>query len=97
MSEHFNKLTSAEAERLAMLAEECGEVVQIIGKILRHGYDSYHPSDDEKTPNREFLVRELSDIMAVQRLMEVRGDIERIGEERLMDALTRKKKFAHHQ
>lgn len=45
MPEHFNGLTPAEAERLAMLSEECGEVIQIIGKILRHGYDSYHPDD----------------------------------------------------
>jgi hypothetical protein len=37
----FNQLTDAEAERLALLAEECGEVVQVIGKILRHGYESY--------------------------------------------------------
>ena len=33
----FNGLTPAEAERLALLMEECGEVVQIIGKVLRHG------------------------------------------------------------
>ncbi len=32
---HFNELTPAEAERLAYLAEECGEAIQIIGKILR--------------------------------------------------------------
>lgn len=34
---HFNNLTPGEAERLAMLAEECGEVIQAVGKILRHG------------------------------------------------------------
>jgi NTP pyrophosphatase (non-canonical NTP hydrolase) len=39
----FNGLTSAEAERLAILAEECGEVIQAVGKILRHGYQSYNP------------------------------------------------------
>ena len=37
MDDHFNNLTPGEAERLAILAEECGEVIQIIGKILRHG------------------------------------------------------------
>jgi len=47
MNTHFNQLTPAEAERLALLMEECGEVVQAIGKILRHGYDSYHPDGGE--------------------------------------------------
>ncbi len=45
MQDHFNRLTPAEAERLAMLAEEAAEVIQIVGKILRHGYASYHPDD----------------------------------------------------
>ena len=35
---NFNQLTPAETERLAILAEECGEVIQAVGKILRHGY-----------------------------------------------------------
>jgi hypothetical protein len=43
VSQHFNGLTPAEAERLALLAEECGEVIQAIGKVLRHGYESRHP------------------------------------------------------
>lgn len=61
---HFNKLTPAEAERLAMLAEECGEVIQVIGKILRHGYDSFHPADPSVT-NRDLLGRELTDLLTV--------------------------------
>lgn len=43
----FNRLTPAEAERLALLAEECGEAIQAIGKILRHGYESNHPEFTE--------------------------------------------------
>lgn len=43
-----NNLSDAELERLAYLAEECGEVQQIIGKIIRHGYESYSPNDPEK-------------------------------------------------
>lgn len=42
MKEHFNKLTPGQAEALAILAEECAEVVQAVGKILRHGLDSQH-------------------------------------------------------
>lgn len=56
VSQHFNQLTPAEAERLALLAEECGEVIQAIGKILRHGYESRHP--DGGPTNREALERE---------------------------------------
>ena len=32
----FNKLSDAETERLAILAEEMGEAQQAIGKIIRH-------------------------------------------------------------
>ena len=59
--EHFNKLTPAEAERLAMLAEECGEVVQIVGKILRHGYDSQHPDGNTAALDRYLAERERHD------------------------------------
>lgn len=62
MSEHFNKLSPAEAERLSCLLEECGEVLQIIGKIQRHGYESYSPDDATKTTNRSLLERELGDL-----------------------------------
>ena len=40
MSDHFNGLTPVQAELLALLSDECGELVQIIGKIMRHGLDS---------------------------------------------------------
>jgi NTP pyrophosphatase (non-canonical NTP hydrolase) len=68
MTGHFNQLTPAEAERLAMLAEECGEVIQVIGKILRHGYDSYHPANPRVT-NRDLLAKELRDVNAVLHAM----------------------------
>ena len=66
---HFNQLTPAEAERLAMLAEECGEVIQVVGKILRHGYESTHPEGGPT--NRQTLEHELGDIKAcISRLSE---------------------------
>ena len=34
MKEHFNQLTPAEAERLALLAEECGEVMQAAAQFV---------------------------------------------------------------
>lgn len=95
MVDHFNRLTPAQAERLAMLAEECGEVIQMIGKILRHGYDSYHPQDRTVT-NRQHLGRELTDLLAVA--ASLRRD--RVAEGSLHDqdlAWIRKLKYAHHQ
>lgn len=99
MTEHFNRLTPAEAERLAMLAEEAGEIVQMVGKILRHGYSSYHPKDPNQKPNRELLRREIIDLLAVVRLMGENGDIDdhivRLSkiEGRLMSKLI----YTHHQ
>jgi NTP pyrophosphatase (non-canonical NTP hydrolase) len=59
---HFNELTPAEAERLAVLLEELGETSQAIGKILRHGYASRNPLEPHSLTNREALERELGDI-----------------------------------
>ena len=95
MSGHFNQLTPAEAERLAMLAEECGEVIQVIGKILRHGYDSYHPNDPATT-NRQLLGRELTDLLAVATAL----CRDNVPEGSLHDqdrAWERKLRYAHHQ
>lgn len=98
MSDHFNKLTPAEAERLAMLAEECGEVIQIIGKILRHGYDNYHPADPNTT-NRRLLEREVIDVLGVHLAMIQEGDIRSPGYlEATADTAWKKKlRYAHHQ
>ena len=111
MQDHFNGLTPAEAERLAMLAEEAAEVIQAVGKILRHGYASYHP--DDLTPvadggkitrmprmgaldNRALLMNELADFNSVQLLMEGSGDVFRTGEE-IERVMARKLTYAHHQ
>lgn len=66
---HFNKLTPAEAERLALLMEECAEVVQICGKILRHGYESFNPADNSRTTNRKLLEREVGHVNFAVSLM----------------------------
>ncbi|PCJ24121.1 MAG: hypothetical protein COA96_10270 [SAR86 cluster bacterium] len=71
---HFNGLTPAEAERLAMLAEEAAEVIQIIGKILRHGYENFHP-DAPETTNRELLAMEVGDFTSIADKMVEVGDI----------------------
>lgn len=70
----FNDLSPAEAERLAVLAEEAGEVVQAVCKILRHGYESEPPGGG--LPNREYLAREVGDLLGVLDLMVERFDLD---------------------
>lgn len=94
----MNNLTKEELERLALLAEECGEVQQIIGKIIRHGYESFSPFDDDQISNRRLLEKELGDIEFACRLMIKAEDINRLaitkGEaEKAVSA----KKYLHHQ
>lgn len=60
---HFNGLTPVEHERLCVLLEECGEVIQIGNKILRHGYESDNRGKLLE-PNRRTLIRELGDVLA---------------------------------
>ena len=96
MANHFNELTAAEAELLACLAEECGEVVQAVGKILRHGYESRHP--DGGPTNRESLERECGDILATLDLLCNAKDVD---SEAMETARTAKhesrKQYFHHQ
>jgi len=71
--DHFNKLTSAEAERLDLLAEECAEVIQAVSKIKRHGYQSRHPNGGPT--NQESLEKELGHVRLSIWLMTQSGDL----------------------
>lgn len=94
---HFNQLTPAEAERLAILSEELGEVQQVIGKILRHGYDSAPPKDPADT-NRSALVREAGDVLVALRLMYDSGDISLDDVlARTQEKLVNIRQWLHHQ
>ena len=70
-------LSDAERERLALLLEEMGEAQQVIGKILRHGYESYDPflPPPAGDTNRGLLMKELGDVSAAMQLMLRAGDI----------------------
>jgi len=74
-AEHFNGLTPAEAERLALLLEEMGEAQHIIGKVLRHGYTSCSPFDAQGTINRVLLEKEVGDVMAALDLLYAANDL----------------------
>lgn len=96
----FNtNLTPAEIERLACIMEECAEVQQIIGKILRHGFDSTNPcAVDVNTTNREMLNRELGDLDAVIKMACEAGDVSSfaiLGYSHMKDV--RMRKFLHFQ
>lgn len=76
MESNFNGLKPEEEERLAILVEECGEVIQVIGKILRHGYDNYKPSDPNKETNRSKLEKELSDLNVSMAILWEKSDLD---------------------
>lgn len=71
----FHDLSPAEQERLALLAEECAEVIQIIGKIWRHGYESTHPDDPEGPTNRHMLETEIGHVQAALDILARRPDL----------------------
>lgn len=87
----------AQMERVQMLAEEAGEVVQICMKILRHGMSSYHPDDPKKTPNWILLQKELLDMWAVYERMAAYGDLARINFYSTAEIWADKLRYTHHQ
>lgn len=56
------RLTKAEDERLSILVEEMGEALQVVGKIKRHGFESWDPTKTAKVTNRRLLEKELGDV-----------------------------------
>lgn len=95
---HFNRLTEAEAERLAPAAEEMAEAIHAIGKILRHGYESTNPLTPQGPTNRDWLEQEIAHVYVATRMMFDAGDIRRIAcaahEDAKADSLHR---YMHHQ
>lgn len=78
-----------------MLAEEAAEVIQVVGKILRHGYDNHHPDSPDVT-NRELLRKELVDFGAV--LGPMARDLGPVpSQAELAKAWAKKLRYAHHQ
>lgn len=61
-------------EALIILAEECCEVGQMVSKILRWGIDSTNQGQLDAT-NRDQLVKELGDLMAMIRIVQGELDI----------------------
>lgn len=94
--DHFNQLTPAEHERLALLMEECAEVVQVIGKILRHGYGSCHP--DGGPTNRELLAQELGDVWVARDYLLAAQDVREDHVRQFATAKAQRvSRYLHHQ
>lgn len=89
MSEPFNRLTPPEVERLALLLEELGEAQQVVGKVLRHGYESVNPLDPVAT-TRQRLVQELGDVLVAIDFLVDNGDVS-------ADDLEDRRRVKHHK
>ncbi len=97
-SDHFNGLTPGEAERLAFLAEEMGEALQAVGKILRHGYESQDPTMPPGLTNRQQLEQELGDVRCAMIML---CDVEDLSKDSIHDRAKAKMeivlRWMHHQ
>ncbi|UUV43242.1 hypothetical protein RCCWILLIS_70 [Rhodobacter phage RcCWillis] len=67
-------LTEAQIERLTFLIEECSEVIQEATKIIRFGFESFHPDDPKRLANRHRLMREMADLRAAYDMLTDAGD-----------------------
>jgi len=95
--EHFNQLNPDELERLAILMEECAEVQQVIGKILRHGYESHHP-DNSMESNRFLLTKEMGDLKHAMKMIFDAKDVHEEHIDLRVKAKARKiQPYLHHQ
>lgn len=96
---HFNGLTPAEAERLALLIEECGEAIQAASKVLRHGYESHNPLSASVSPsNREALETEIGHIEHAIHRMTLAHDVSHLGVRGAMkEKADRIGRWLHHQ
>ena len=88
-------VTDAERERLVILMEECGEVIQAAAKIIRHGWESRY---DDGTPNVIRLRDEMDDVQGMIWAIEQMDDTY-IGDSRTSPSQVweRKKRWMKHQ
>lgn len=92
-----NGLTDAQSERLAILLEEMGEAQQCIGKILRHGYESFDPTGRVTGDNRFLLTKELGDSLAAIGFMVDAKDVSETAiHNRALEKRQKIKPYLHH-
>ena len=71
----FANLTEAQRERLLMLMEAAGRIVQTGCVAIRHGYDGYDPNDEEQIPHSVSLERGIEYLLSVLTQMNKNQDI----------------------
>ena len=89
-------MTDAERERLVILMEECGEVIQACSKVIRSGWE-FKPHGGE-TSNADHLRAEMDDVLGMIWAIEQMDDAY-IGDSRMSPSQVweRKKRWMHHQ
>lgn len=93
----FNQLSDSQIEALSLLAEECGEVVLAVGKVLRHGFESVNPYDPDGPNNREQLEKELGDVVVAQEILRRNAWIEDTDPSHLVKKLRNCQRYLHQQ
>jgi len=101
MDKVSNGLNNAQLERIAILVEECNEVGQVIGKIIRHGYESSSPipHDLGQDSNKVLLQKEICDVLLMITFMVQRGDLSEVfdgSDEYVKEKIDRLNKYFHH-
>jgi len=100
MNGFSNDLSLAQIERLSLLLEEMGETLQVIGKIQRHGYESFDPfmPPPAGSTNRQLLERELGDVLVAIDIMLNALDIDELAlEDRKRVKRVKVQEWLHHQ
>lgn len=70
-------------EALHILQEEMAESIQAISKVYRFGWDSCHPTVAPTKTNKQHLVEELGDVLA---LIDIVKDLYGLSEEDILQA-----------
>lgn len=57
-------IPKTELQKLAYLIEECGELIQALGKAIRWDLDAYNPEllEEDRETNRDWILREIKDV-----------------------------------
>lgn len=96
-NKNFNGLSPAQTERLALLTEEMGESLQVVGKILRHGYEATDNTTGIEYDNRKDLEMELGQTRHAIALLTDRDLNPRSVDQAMMDRPEKIKNYFHHQ
>jgi NTP pyrophosphatase (non-canonical NTP hydrolase) len=69
MKTQAHELTDRQKEYLLILAEECSEVIKVVTKTFRFGIESRNPFLEDSPTNKEELIQEIGDVMAMVELL----------------------------